>query len=223
MAQEYLKKVQITTQIAAPIEPLFFDDLEGLFKWYKSGDGAPTVEKSDAKARGGDYSLHIKTREADMAIGDFAAATASLPPRQRRYLSFLVHCLPPLLTSNCIVEIIFHAKYSRLEHKASILYNNWDGNIGYTDKNEAPQWFPARATGIADGGIGEIELIVDTAQKEYISIRINQTLIDLKGTPYYTDTTAATLSDIAATIKVETLAAAAQEMYFDDILVRYLD
>jgi len=223
MGQEYLRKVQVTTQIAAPIEPLLFDDVEGLLKWAGSGDGAVTVEKSNEKARGGEYSLHIKTRTVGAALGDYAQASIALPVRQRRYLSFLAHCLVPGIYQDVIISLNFWALFSYLHHKGSILYNNLDGNIGYADENEAPQWFPARATALQDGGIGEIELIVDTALKEYVSLRINQTLIDMKGISYYTDVSGSNISRLTVQIKIETLSAGAYEMYFDDILIRYLD
>jgi len=223
MGQEYLKKVQVTTQIAAPIEPLLFDDVEGLLKWAGSGDGAYTIEKSDARARGGDYSLHIKTRVAGAAPGDYAQASIALPVRQRRYLSFLAHCLLPVIYQDVIISLNFWALFSYLHHKGSLFYNNENGNIGYADKNEVPQWFPERATGFQDGGVGEMELIIDTALKEYVSLRINQTVIDMKGISYYTNATGSNISRLTVQIKIETLSAGAYEMYFDDILIRYLD
>jgi len=222
MAQEYLKKVQVTTQIAAPVEPLIFDDFEGILKWTGSGDGAFTVEKSTDRARGGGNSLHIETRAADAAIGDFVQAGIFLPVRPQRYLSFLAFLLIPAVFSDVIVSLNFWAKYNNLEHKASIFYDNDDGNIGYANKDENPQWFPARATGLMEGAIGEIELIVDTALKEYVSLRINQTVIDMKGTPYFTDDFLGSGSYLIATLKIVTSAASASDMYFDDVLIKYI-
>lgn len=221
MGKEYIRSIEISESVAAGIRPILFDDLEGSFRWHKMGTG--TVEKTSKYSKSGANSLHLKTKEVGPAIGDEIFGTITTFPRDKRFLKAVIHILTPYDLYNCLIKLALEPQVESKDDLGEIAYDPRNDRIGYRGSDGDFHYFEDQIIKIPTEGWAELELTIDTQLREYYSMRANQRLISLRGLKLRRAMAVGPNSWIECRIGIRTLAANTEEMYFDDILIDYID
>lgn len=224
MPEEYIKRVEIKSNIAAALGPLLFDDMEGVLKWDGDGTGTTwTIEKSSTIARAGTYSLHLKTSTTGAAAYDTLYAERRVSPRPQRKLNFLAHLIGPDTRLSMWMFLKIRYRTGGDLHEAGLRYSYDGTTLDYY--NSVAGWtnISTNEVGLALMQVAEIEFTIDTNEKEYISARMNHKEFDLSNIAYKTTNEGTTLSSIEVRLEIQANSDYPVEAYFDDVLLQYKD
>jgi hypothetical protein len=180
MGKEYSRDVTVQSVITPFGPQLLFDDMEALLKWTGEGDGADfAITKAQTLVYTGSYALSIRTRATNPAIGDYASAYRTFPPRFKGRMSIMGHMATLVLPDTDILQLdirydncveLLHAGFQLDITNSRIKYLNSAG--GYTEVTATPfltynnYW-------------NFFNLIVSFAQKKYSTLTINDDTFDL--------------------------------------------
>ena len=202
---------------------LMLDEAEGTCHWTGSGDGADFVVDYHVDAAiFGTKGLLIQTRSTTPAEDDQVAVVqyVTFPETDLLITRFRIRIPTVSTVKRFTVHTQFHDGTNLLT--AGIGYNNETHALSYY--NAAGGW-----TGIdgytattADGFTSIMELILDQANKNYLSVLFKGLRTDLSGLSFYTSA-ASTLKDLYIQFLLDTAGAAQAEIHLDSIYVGELE
>lgn len=219
MGKEYVRNITVIGEVPSLGPLILFDDMEGLFKWGKTGTGADyTVEKDATVAYNGLACLHLATRASNPAEDDVVAAHRYLYPRPgKRYRIELLFQYEN--STFCkLLEFDFSIQDGTYLHNIFIRYDPVNAKWQY--KSAAGAWVDVvdGAQGLLQAGWHRLVFEFDQNAKEFKSLVCDAKEMDLSGIRYQV---AGNGADQYAKLDFKVVAGSTTppEVYIDDVLI----
>lgn len=219
MGEEYKRPVVVLGSVPALGPVVLYDDMEGLFKWAKTGTGAdPVLEKGAVVCFNGSYGLHAKSRVTTPAAADYVKAARYFPCRAcEKYSLELIWQMVSLGEFNYLDFVLWLddgttifmgvVRYDRVNTLWK--YRNAAGN--YVEIPGAGQTFWA-------GVWNRLRFTIDLRTGLYVSVESCAKVFDVSALAMYTSASGGSTSGQVYITGV-TVGAAACEFHVDDVLI----
>lgn len=219
MGEEFIRRIMVLGEVPLLGPVILFDDIEGLFKWSKTGTGADyVVEKDAAVAYNGSACLHLKTRVTGAAENDFAQAARY--HFQRPGKRYRLECIFQIkVRADCKYVFFCGEIYDgSVGHFCGIRYDSQNGKWQYRTGLTAYTDVPGGSQNLIEGRWHRFLVEYDEHKKEFVRLIADSLEVPLAGKSYYS---AASATAIHQTTWVEVVAQSTTppEVYVDDVLV----
>jgi len=226
MGKEYVRDMSVFSATSIPQDVVIADDFEDFFKWTAGGTSGKIVEKSQEYVLDKNYSMKLGTPTTTPTTGQWAQAWRGIAQSARNKLEISLYFLT---TTDADYDLEIKLAFSTIGQLGTcnyfrILLESRPSTSANTIKiyTTGGTYETILATDLyLQNGIGwsKIVLLIDVLKNEYVSLAMNNYLIDLYGKKAVTGISdSITESDVY--LRLTTKQNAQTLTYIDNFLVR---